>query len=112
MESAKLRKIAELESKKAQEQRALAEQQRQIAEAQTKKVIELQRKAEQQAADEQEINKLTRQLSDDLNKKNVDGVIESAKTLVAHYQKKTDPRGEFESQTILATAYLQSGKQY
>ena len=109
MQSAKLKQLAELESREAREQRALAEQQRQIAEAQTKKVIELQLKAEQQAASEQEINTLTRKISDDLGTKNVEGVIKSAQKLVAHYQKKSDPRGEFENQTLLATAYLQSG---
>ncbi|HEU4934682.1 MAG TPA: peptidoglycan-binding protein [Pyrinomonadaceae bacterium] len=101
-ESAKLAHDADVQRQEALKQKG-------IAEAQTKKVIELQRKAEQQAADEQEINTLTRQISDDLNKKNVDGVIKNAKTLVEHYQKKSDSRGEFENQTLLATAYLQSG---
>ena len=93
----------------AQRERQEALKQKAIAEAQTRTVTELRQKAEQDAKDAQEINALTRQIGDDLATKNVQGVIDNAKKLVAHYEKKTDARGEFESQTILATAYLQAG---
>ena len=93
----------------AQRERQEALKQKAIAEKQTKIVTELRLKAMQDATEAQEINSLTRQIRDDLGDKKVEAVIENAKKLVAHYEKRTDARGEFESQTILATAYLQAG---
>ncbi len=112
-QSDELKVKAEHERKKAQEQQSEAERQKQIAIAQTNKVIELQRreqqKAQQDIRDAEEINLLTRQIRDDFRDKKVDDVIDKANKLIALYQKKTDPRGEFESQTVLANAYTESG---
>jgi len=99
------RKLAD----KAEAQRRIAEEQSRIAVAQTQKANELERKARQKADEAQAINDLTRQVNDDLGKKNVEGVISNAAKLAEYYKNKPDPRGEFESQTILASAYLQLG---
>jgi peptidoglycan hydrolase-like protein with peptidoglycan-binding domain/energy-coupling factor transporter ATP-binding protein EcfA2 len=108
-EQARKREAAQNYATQSQDLANEALTQKGIAQAQTRKVIQLQRKAQQDANDAEEINALTRLIGDGLAAKNVNGVIENTKRLVAHYQKKTDLRGEFESQTILATAYLQSG---
>ena len=104
-----LRMEAEMEKEKAREQQKEAEAQKRIAIEQTEKVKELELRARQEAHVAQEINTLIRQIDDDLKAKKVDDVINNAKILVAHFQEKADTRGEFETQTILANAYLESG---
>ena len=115
---------AQLASDEAQRQRAAADafakqseelarealSQKGIAEAQTKKVQDLEKKARKDADEAREINSLTRLVNDNLAQKNVESAIINASKLAEHYKQKDDPRGEFESQTILASAYLQLGK--
>jgi len=98
-----LRKVAAEAQKKALKQKDLAEQQ-------ASRVAELERKARKDADEEREINSLTRELKDQLAGKEKTEVLNIASKLSNYYKNKQDPRGEYETQTILGSAYLELKK--
>jgi peptidoglycan hydrolase-like protein with peptidoglycan-binding domain/energy-coupling factor transporter ATP-binding protein EcfA2 len=116
--------LAKVQSEIADEQRARADEQRKIAELKQKEALEQKSIAEKQAAriavlekmsrtvaiQEQQINSLTREVNDDLAAKNAEEVVSNATQLQTLYRSKGHARGEYESSTLLASAYLQLEK--
>lgn len=98
-----LRDVAEAKQKEALEQKALAEKQ-------ATKIALLEKMSRRVATQEQQINSLTRQINDDLEAENVEDVVTNATKLQTLYQNKGHARGEYESATLLASAYLQLEK--
>ena len=102
------RLVAERFAEQAKKLSAAAESEKQKALAQAAKVAKLEQKARKEAQEANQVNELTRMVNDELGEVNkLDEVISNANKLADYYRNKPDPRGEFESQTILASAYLQ-----
>ena len=120
--SEKLRRKAEVQSKEAMTQKAIAErktkeatQQRQIAEGLRKDAAKLEQQARKEKDAAELINTLKTAIDDALvsNQNEVDirkEVITKATLLLEKYREKGDPRGEYESATILGSTYLGDGQ--
>ncbi|HEY0431446.1 MAG TPA: hypothetical protein VGC61_06495, partial [Pyrinomonadaceae bacterium] len=112
-EAIELKRVAEAKTKEATQQRLLAEglrkealEQKLLAEEQTRKVAELQAQTEREAKEANAINSLTRGIDDALQKNEVEVVITKASEQFGLYSNRKDPRGMFESLTVLSPAYL------
>jgi peptidoglycan hydrolase-like protein with peptidoglycan-binding domain len=94
----------------AEEAKNKAEERKDLAELQARRIAELERRARQDATEAQEINTLIREVEDQLKQGNAEGVITKVKKQLEYYRKKEDPRGEYESQSILGPVYLKQGQ--
>ncbi|MGZ8843105.1 MAG: nSTAND1 domain-containing NTPase, partial [Pyrinomonadaceae bacterium] len=108
LEAQKLQSEADAQRKEALRQKGIAVQE-------TAKAAELERQARKAKEQAEQINTLKRAIEDALvsDQKEEDirkEVISKATLLLDTYQKKGDPRGEYESATILGSTYLGDGQ--
>jgi|GEM_PF-1775990 len=105
----KERQAAEKFAAEAKRLRDLAEQEKQKAIAQAVKVARLEQQARKEANEANEINDLTHKLNEALRTAKAEEVVAHGSALAGRYRNKTKPDslGEYETQTILGSAYLE-----
>jgi Putative peptidoglycan binding domain/Tetratricopeptide repeat len=92
-----------------QRQRTL-ELERQRAQEQARSFAIKTKLAQQEASEAKESFQLMREARDKLEQGNEEGAINSYERLLKYYQDKRDQRGEYETRTTLAPAYLKQGQ--
>ena len=105
----KERQAADNFAAEAKRLRDIAEEEKQKAIAQAAKVARLEQQARKEANEANEINDLTHQLNEALRTAKAEEVVAHGSELAGRYRNKTKPDalGEYETQTILGSAYLE-----
>jgi peptidoglycan hydrolase-like protein with peptidoglycan-binding domain len=105
----KERQAAEAFAAEAKRLRDIAEEEKQKALAQAAKVARLEQQARKEANEANEINDLTHKLNEALRRAKAEEVVTHGSMLAGRYRNKTKPDalGEYETQTILGSAYLE-----